>query len=60
MDWIKPKEDFQNTNFVVRYRVGIDRVAVGNLKAYTEGMYIQEDQIDDLIAALQEYKKLNG
>ena len=48
--------EVQNDNFVVRDNL-LGRIAIGNLKAYGEGMYIKEEQIDDLIAALQEYQK---
>lgn len=49
----------ENDNFVIKQSISFDGIAIGNLKAYGEGMYISEEQLDVLIETLQEFKKVS-
>lgn len=46
----------ENENFVVK-ETWDDTVAIGNLKTFGEGMYIDVEQVEDLIDALKQYAK---
>lgn len=51
--------EIETKNFVVRDTLDEHRIAIGNLKEYGEGMYIEEKQIDALIHILEDFKRLN-